>query len=53
MGYAPGLETPVLPGEPDVLGAGDAVERVGAVGLATGCRVCRDVWWFVVCGGVW
>ena len=42
-----GVETSVIPDEPDVLDGGDVVEGVGVVGLASGCRVRRVVWWFL------
>ena len=45
-----GVETPVIPDEPDVLGADDVVEGVGADGLATGSSSCGMV--FQVCRAV-
>jgi hypothetical protein len=45
MGVA-GVRTPITPDESDELNADCALRGVVGDGLATGCRVRRDVWWF-------
>jgi hypothetical protein len=43
-----GEETPVIPDEPDVLDANDALQGLRAQGWR---RVRRVIWWFLVVSG--
>ena len=45
-------KTPDTPDEPDALDASDVVKEVVGDRLASGRRVRRVVWWFLMVGGV-
>ena len=42
------METLIIPDVPDVLDGGDVVDGFADVGLASGCRVSRVIWWFLI-----